>query len=118
MNKVLCLMTSVRGGSKLLHYLLEDHPQISSFPRTFKFDDFWSSLGSKDSPEKIINKFIYDYPRFFDGKVWGKINALDKADKLGKNRNETFKVNVDKFKKIFLTLSLKNNLNSKSVFLN
>ena len=118
MNKVICLMTSVRGGSKLLHYLLEDHPQISSFPRTFKFDDFWKSLESTDSPEIIINKFIDNYPRFFEGKVWKKFNILDKADELGKNRDETFKVDIDKFKKNFLRISLKNNINSKSVFLN
>lgn len=118
MNKILCLMTSVRGGSKLLHYLLEDHPQISSFPRTFKFDDFWKSLESEDSPEIIVNKFINYYPRFFDGKVWKNFNILDKADKLGKSRNETFTVDVDKFKKIFLRISIQNNINSKSVFIN
>ena len=58
------------------------------------------NLESTDSPEIIINKFIDNYPRFFEGKVWKKFNILDKADELGKNRDETFKVDIDKFKKI------------------
>tara|TARA_Y100000589_G_scaffold93654_1_gene88538 strand:+ start:132 stop:1250 length:1119 start_codon:yes stop_codon:yes gene_type:complete len=111
-------MTSVRGGSKLLHYLLENHPNIVSFPRTFQFDDFWNNLETKNSREYIIEKFVTDFPRFFDGNIWKNYNILDKADELGVNRNESFKLNIDLFKENFLKISSINTINSKSVFLN
>ena len=118
MNKIVCLMTSVRGGSKLLHYLLENHPKIVTFPRTFQFNDFWINLEIKNSREYIVEKFVNDFPRFFDGDIWKNYNVLDKADELGANRNESFKLNIELFKENFLKISNKNTIDSKSVFLN
>ena len=58
-------MTSVRGGSKLLHYLLDSHPQVISFPRTFQFDKFWHLIKyQKKSYGSIADTFIKNYPRF------------------------------------------------------
>ena len=119
-SKVLCLMTSVRGGSKLFHYLLDSHPQIICFPRTLKFEEFWYLIeGKNKSINSIADIFIDQYPRFFDGKIWSKYNILDKADKLGEGFNETFKVDKNKFKNYFFELS-KNEIDKsrKNVFIN
>ena len=113
-------MTSVRGGSKLLHYLLDSHPQVICFPRTLKFNDFWDLIKSNNnSVESIADNFIKQYPRFFSGKIWGDYNVLDKADKLGINHNETFSVDEDLFRFNFFKLfSNETDINSKSVFIN
>lgn len=119
MQRVLCIMTSVRGGSKLLHYLLDSHKQILSFPRTFQFDIFWNEVNQYNSLDEIVNKFMDYYPRFFDGNVWKNYNILDKADQLGKNRDETFKINKILFKKEFIEFFKEKEIfDSRSVFIN
>jgi len=119
-NKVVCLMTSVRGGSKLLHSLMDSHPQVFCFPRTLQFNDFWNLIKSNNnSIQSIADNFIKEYPRFFSGKIWGDYNVLDKADKLGENHNETFSVDEDLFRFKFIELfANETDINSKSVFIN
>ena len=119
-NKIVCLMTSVRGGSKLLHYLLDSHPQVICFPRTLKFNDFWNLIKSNNnSIESIADNFIKQYPRFFSGKIWGDYNILDKADRLGDRHNETFSVDEDLFRFKFIEIfANETDINSKSVFIN
>ena len=115
--KVLCLVTSVRGGSKLFQSLLDDHPEIIGFPRTFRLTSFLRRINNKiNDTENISNAFIKHYPLFFDGTIWKIVNKLDKADQLGEKRNETFKVSQDKFKNAFLELYNANAKNVKNLF--
>ena len=111
-------MTSVRGGSKLFHSLLDFHPQIVSFPRTFQFNRFWREINiSKYNIEEIADLFCENYPRFFDGKKWSDINPLDKAENLGEGFNETFTVSKKEFKNKLLKLSIEHNpINSRNLF--
>ena len=89
--KIICLVTSARGGSKLFHSLLENHPDVICFPRTFRMTRFLQAINYElKNSKKISEKFIENYPRFFDGKVWSNFNSLDKADRLGVNSDETF----------------------------
>ena len=113
-------MTSVRGGSKLLHYLLDSHPQVISFPRTFQFDKFWHLIKyQKKSYGSIADTFIKNYPRFFSGKIWGEYNVLDKADKLGELNDESFSVDENLFRfNLIKLLANEKDINSKSVFIN
>ena len=120
-SKIVILVTSVRGGSKLFHYSLDNHPQILSFPRTFQFKPFWNSLNlQKDDIVKIADKFIENYPRFFDGKIWSKFTPIhDKADKLSENFNETFTVDKKNYKKYLIQLFNKEkNINTNNLFFN
>ena len=118
-NNVVCLLTSVRGGSKLLHSLMDSHPQVICFPRTFHFNDFWNLFKSyNNSIESIADNFIKEYPRFFSGKIWGEYNVLDKADKLGEGNDETFSVDEDLFRFNFIKLfANETDLKRKSVSL-
>ena len=111
-------MTSVRGGSKLFHSLLDFHPQIVSFPRTFQFNRFWREINlSKYNIEEIADLFCENYPRFFDGKKWSDINPLDKAENLGEGFNETFTVSKKEFKNQLLKLSIEHKpINSRNLF--
>lgn len=112
---VLGLITSVRGGSKLFQSLTDSHSAIISFPRTFRYTQFWKiaeGLASRD----ISEKFLHNYPRFFDGLEWGKHNILDRADQLGPDQNETFSVNTALFSSNFERLLNHREINGKNVF--
>ncbi len=116
-SKVLCLLVSLRGGSKLFQSLLDDHPEVIGFPRTFRLTAFLGSINNQiDDAENISNAFIKKYPLFFDGTLWKIVNKLDKADQLGEKRKETFKVSQDKFKNAFLELYNANKKNAKNLF--
>jgi hypothetical protein len=120
-SKIAILVTSVRGGSKLFHYSLDNHPQILSLPRTFQFKPFWNTLNlEKDDIVKICDKFIVGYPRFFDGKIWSKFSPInDKANKLSEKFNESFTVDKKKFKLFLIQLFKKEkNITSKNLFIN
>ena len=118
--KVICLMTSVRGGSKLLQSLLDDHPQIIHFPRTFLLIPFLKKVEDfQEDPKRISDTFISDYERFFSGKVWSKYNRLDKADRLGPNGDESFEIDTNLFRSHFIDIYTqeKADKHSKRLFL-
>ena len=120
LKDVTCLITSVRGGSKLFHYLLDSHPQIVCFPRTLQFDAFWDLIKDNNkSFETLADIFIEQYPRFFSGEIWKDYNPLDRADLLGEQSDETFLVDKILFKNYLIELSkLDVEISSKSVFIN
>jgi len=115
---VICLVTSARGGSKLFHSLLDNHPDIICFPRTFHMTRFLRLINYQlTDSEMISEKFVGNYPRFFDGKIWSKFNKLDKADKLGENSDESFLVDKDLFKIEFMHIYERGEKNTKNLFL-
>jgi len=117
-SKIIYLTTSARGGSKLFHSLLENHPDIICFPRTFRMSIFLKSLNYElDNCELILEKFTESYPRFFNGKIWSKFNSLDKADELGINGNESFYIDKDEFSRNFRALYNETLKNTKNLFL-
>lgn len=100
--RVLCLMAYHRPGSKLFHSLLDWHPQIMCFPRTLHFNKFWNTVkANKDDTEYVVNAFIKMplHYRFFSGKEWHRVNKFDRANQLGPDRNDTFSVDVDLFRR-------------------
>ena len=116
--KIINLTTSARGGSKLFHSLIENHPDIICFPRTFRMTIFLKSINYElENCEVILEKFTESYPRFFNGKIWKKFNSLDKADKLGINSNESFYVDKDEFSQNFRSLYNETQKNTKNLFL-
>jgi len=115
---IICLVTSARGGSKLFHSLLENHPDIICFPRTFHMTRFLQLINHQLTDSKMISdKFVENYPRFFDGRIWSKFNKLDKADKLGKNSDESFLVDKNLFKIEFVHMYESGEKNTKNLFL-
>ena len=81
--KILYLSTSARGGSKLFHSLLENHPEIVCLPRTFRMTIFLELINHQlENCDYISKTFINFYPRFFNGVIWSKFNSLDKSLKV------------------------------------
>jgi len=116
--KIIYLLTSARGGSKLFHSLLENHPDVICFPRTFRMTIFLKLINYElENCEVISEKFIEKYPRFFNGKIWSQFNNLDKADRLGANNDESFYVNTDDFVQQFRSLYNGTQKNTKNLFL-
>lgn len=117
--KIICLLTMLRGGSKLLHSLFDNHSQIICFPRTFQYSIFWKKIKNYSTDyQKIANEFVADYPRFFSGMEWYRYNRYDKADRLGESQNETFTIDTDFFKKSFCDLMVNSSSDRKNIFLN
>ena len=97
--KIMCVMTYLRGGSKLFHSLLDWHPQVIGFPRTIQFNKFWKNVEHrKNDLEYIVDSFITNYRRFFSGEEWHQHNRYDRADRLGPDMNETFSVDSELFR--------------------
>lgn len=120
-SKIVILVTSVRGGSKLFHYSLDNHPQLISFPRTFQFKPFWKSIDPKEqNAATIADKFVENYPRFFDGGIWSKFTPFhDKANRLSENFDEKFNVSRENFKQYLIKLYEKKKIiTSNNLFIN
>lgn len=116
--KVICLVTYLRAGSKLFHSLLDWHPQIISFPRILQFNGYWNKVeGSLKDPEHIVDTFIEMHPRFFSGTEWYRFNKFDRADQLGPEKNETFSVDIDRFRALALEAVKAFPVNRRNVFI-
>ncbi|MBU0573952.1 MAG: hypothetical protein KKH83_05705 [Candidatus Margulisbacteria bacterium] len=104
-------MTFGRAGSKFFHSLVDWHPQVMNFPRTFNYDDFWGKLPPEANIDQIADLFTDRYPRFFSCKEWYKFNKYDRSENLGSNMDETFSIDSSLFKK-----NLKELLSGKQIF--
>ena len=89
------LFTGGRSGSKLLHSLFDNHPEIANFPGILKFSKDTIKMFEIKDPKKFVEKFIYLNPEFFDSRL----NKIQRQNKLGKNKNKFYVVNKKLFKK-------------------
>lgn len=116
--RVVYLMTTHRAGSKLFHSFLDGHPQIICFPRVLYFNKFWESVKRyREQPVRVVDLFIKQHPRFFSGKEWYRFNKFDRADQLGPNRDETFKVDEALFRQLALRELENKNIDRKLLFI-
>ena len=93
--KLIAFVGGGRAGIDFLQSLFDGHPEVSQFPGYFFFDDFWKKIEKQHAPKDIANKFISDYEKFFDSKV----NLLERHHMLGKDKNDFFLVDKNKFSK-------------------
>lgn len=91
--KLVLLVTGGRGGSDFFQGHLDNHEQILQFPGILRCEEDFENLLNKNI-ESVAKNFIKFAPIFFDSRL----NKLERHDKLGRNRNEFYKVN----KKIFI----------------
>lgn len=110
--KIYCILGNGRSGVDFLQSLFDKHPQVSQFPGVFYFGEFWSRIKGSNKV-KIANLFIRNHERFFNSKIYKQ----ERHDKLGKRKNEFFKVNKKEFIKNFSKLCT-NPFERYDVFLN
>lgn len=93
--KLAVLVSGGRTGSDFFQSLLDGHSEILSLPGVFYFDEYLEQLKTNNiSPAKL---FLKMYENFFDSRL----NKLERHHMLGKNKNEFYIVNKEKFLKHF-----------------
>ena len=104
-----------RCGSDFFQSLLDGHPEIIQFTGYYIFHDFWDSLNCYDDLDELINKFINfeNHTMKFDSKL----NSVERWDELGENKNESFIVDRELFKKYLFEIQSRLPINSKNFFL-
>ena len=99
--KILLLVACSRSGADFFQSLLDGHSQILQFPGKLLTDNNFNEMLNLKDLNKIPEKFINLYPYFFNSKL----NKIENHHRLGKKRNNFFKVNKEKFIKNFIKLS-------------
>ena len=110
--KIFCIIGFGRAGIDFFQSLLDNHPNISQFPGYFFYDIFWEEVKFQKNSKIIADHFIKNHERFFDSKKY----LIERHNKLGKNKNESFRVSKNKFKDKFLELQKK--ISKLSVLIN
>lgn len=103
-----------RCGSDFFQSLLDNHPQILQFTGYYIFHDFWDNA-NHNNLKILIDEFV-DFENHFM-KFDSKLNIVERWDKLGENKNESFTVDINLFKKIAFDIQSKLDLNSRNFFL-
>ena len=73
--KIIALIAGGRTGIDFFQSLLDGHSEISQFPGSFYYDEFWIKSKNEKKLEKIAEMFINDYKHFFDSRL----NTLEKS---------------------------------------
>jgi|MDTG01.4.fsa_nt_gb hypothetical protein len=107
--KIVVLIGGGRTGIDFFQSLLDGHPQIIQFPGVFYFDEFLKRIKKLNDAKKICQIFLDYNKNFFDSRK----NKRERHHKLGKNRNQFFKVSKLKFEKSFIKIISKKNINNK-----
>lgn len=94
LNRVLAIQSFGSSGSKFLHSLLDNHPNILVIPSLYMmhFFNFWSE-DMEQNRESVTEEFLKQHEYWFDPKgysPWG-------TDKMGPNRDESVYVERDIF---------------------
>ena len=114
MKIIVLLAAMTRGGIDLLQSLLDKHTQFSQFPGKFYIDEFLKKIKDENDNLKIVKHFIDDHKEYFDSKL----NVVERHNCLGKNRNEFYLINKDKFIKKFIELSRNKKLIKRDIIIN
>lgn len=118
-SKVLAIQNFGSSGSKFVHSLFDNHPEILAIPSLYmsSFYTFWPDDINKNT-EIIIDEFVKHFDFWFDPKGYPPYGT----DKMGKNRDEKVYVEKEIFiknlkKNIGNIKSIKRNLFIQSVFI-
>jgi len=111
--KILLLVAGGRAGSDFFQSLLDSHSQILQFPGVLLANNLEKIINSKSNKEMATN-FVKEYPHFFNSKI----HKLERWNRLGKNKNQSFTVNKKKFIESFLFFSKDKELNKKDILIN
>ena len=109
--KIIMLIAGGRTGVDFFQSLLDSHNQISQFPGSFYYDDFWNKSHDINNFDEIAKLFIREYELFFDSKL----NKEERHHMLGKTRNSFYKINKNLFIKYFSELMENKTVNKKNL---
>ena len=113
-----CLVATARSGSDYLQSLLDGHPEILTFNLNFRFlTEYLRTASTWRNSETILSDFIDE----FIGKNLNRFVTIyhkeEAQDKLGKERNQSLRIDTFIFKKYFLELLKDSDINQRLVLL-
>ncbi len=111
--KLFILTTNGRSGSDFFHSLVDNHPQIASFPGHIDISKLKKIFEQERDIQNFLNKFLKNYDLFFDSRK----NKIENHHLLGKMKNQFYKVDKKKFLYNFNLLN-KKNINFKKILIN
>jgi len=100
------LVTTGRTGSDFFHSLLDGHPEIICFHNHVYVAQFWRAKQCEESLPDLVNEFIWfrSEDKFNLGLFKSQYEKFERHDQLGKNKNEHYTVNLEKFSSCVLSL--------------
>ena len=106
-NRIVCIMNYTMSASSLMSSLLDNHPNILSFPDNIisSFQDFWD-INSTLSLDPLLDAFLVKYTTIFDARTTpeGLEGTAESGEKrgfttLGPDRKEYLEVDRAAFKR-------------------
>src|SRR6056300_883202 len=91
--KLALLVAGSRAGAEFFQSMIDSHPEIVQFPGEIQIDNKFLEILDLE-PEKIPKQFTSLFPHFFDSRK----NKIERHDKLGRDKNQSFQVS----KKLFI----------------
>ena len=87
-NRVVCIMSYTSSASCLMSSLLDNHPNIISFPDNIisSFQDFWD-INSTLTLDPLLDAFLFRYTTIFDARTTSK--GLEETAESGEKRGFT-----------------------------
>jgi hypothetical protein len=118
LKKVLLVATG-RTGSDFFQSLLDSHPQILQFTGGWDFHSWWKEARCRNNVSDLINEFIWQSSPTCNhiAKFRSCYNPVERWDKLGEKKNESFEVDVDGFRIHMLNILSGMEVNSQNFYL-
>jgi hypothetical protein len=118
LKKVLLVATG-RTGSDFFQSLLDSHPQILQLPGAWFFQQWWQVARCRNNVSDLVEEFIWQTSPSYNhiSKFISCYNTIERWGKLGDKKNESFKVNIDAFRKHMLNIFSERELNRQNFFL-
>lgn len=95
------LISSPRAGTDFFHSLLDGHPEIIQQPGAYDFYAFWDGAQCKSDIADLANEFVWSVKSGKKNQITkfkSKYNIFERWDQLGENRDESFSVEIERFK--------------------
>ena len=118
LKKVLLVATG-RTGTDFFQSLLDSHPQILQFPGVWTYHQWWQVARCRNNVSDLVNEFIWQASPAYNhiSKFISCYDTMERWDKLGDKKNESFKVNIDAFRNHMLNIFSERELNRQNFFL-
>ncbi|MBT6047491.1 MAG: hypothetical protein HOI47_27060 [Candidatus Scalindua sp.] len=110
---------AARSGSDFFQSLLDGHSQILQFTGHWSFESFWEKAVCKTNLSDLIDEFIWfsGSTRAHISKFKSQYDKMERWDRLGEGKNESFSVDIDLFKSHLSNLMKDREINSRNYFL-
>lgn len=107
------------SGADFFQSLLDGHSQILQFTGNWCFHKWWRRAKCKQNLPDLINEFIWyaDSDIGHIGSFKSRYKKIERWDQLGRNKDESFEVDIDAFSHHMLKIFRDRELNSRNFFL-